>query len=221
MQTGLHQWLLKNPAGWLLFDMLFYTVPIIYLLSLQSFKKLSTVIVICMIVINFCYIQCYTLYPINSIEGHIAWIFFPLIFLFNNEKTFALLYEGLRYFFLFFFASAGVWKIVQGGVFNLSEMSGVLLYQHNQLLTNSPGYWQTDFILWLINNPTLSYLLYLLATLLELSFIIGFFTKRYDRLLAIAFVAFLIMDYVIMRIPYFEVSAFLLTLIVRPDQKKM
>lgn len=43
------------------------------------------------------------------------------------------------------------------------------------------------------------------ATIIELSFFIGFFTKRFDRLLFIFFIAFLLMDLLIMRISYFEV----------------
>src|SRR5207244_1109367 len=137
--------------------------------------------------INWCYVQCYTLYPSNSIEGHIAWLFFPILFIPADKKTFSLLFEGLRYFFLFFFASAGLWKLAQGGFFSLSEMTGILLYQHAQLLSNSPGYWQSELILYLIQHPKLSYLLYLSTTILELSFLIGFFTKKFDRLLTIFF----------------------------------
>ena len=218
MQTGLHQWLLNNPPGWIMLDILFYSMPMLYLILFLYKKSTSVVIVILMLLTNWCYVQCYTLYPSNSIEGHIAWLFFPFLFLANDEKTFKLLFEGLRYFFLYFFVSAGIWKLVQGGVFNLAEMSGVLLYQHNQLLSSSPGYWQTDLISYLVLHTQLSYFLYLSATLLELFFIIGFFTKKYDRFLAILFVLFLIADYYLMRIPYFELTPLLLTLLLKPSE---
>lgn len=216
MQTGMHQWLLNNKPGWILFDTLFYSMPLIYFLSLKYLKKASLAIVLCMIIVNWCYVQCYTLYPSNSIEGHIAWLLFPLVFLGNSDKIFSLLFEGLRYFFIFLFASSGVWKLAQGGAFSPAEMSGILLYQHNQLLTNSPGYWQSGLFLWLIQRPPLAYLLYLSATLLELFFIVGFFTKKIDRQLFLLFLLFLVMDYFIMRITYFEVSTLLLTLLMKP-----
>ena len=91
-------------------------------------------------------------------------------------------------------------------------MSGVLLEQHKELLTNSPGYWQTSFILYLINHEALSYLLYVLACVVELSFIVGFFTKKYDRYLLLAFAIFLVMDYLIMRIAFFEWLPFVIVL---------
>lgn len=91
-------------------------------------------------------------------------------------------------------------------------MSGVLLYQHAELLSNSPGYWQTDLIQWLIGHPSIGYTFYLLATLFELVFIVGFFTKKYDHLLIIGFIVFLIFDHLIMRIPYYELLPYLITL---------
>ncbi|HRI21251.1 MAG TPA: hypothetical protein PLA68_09855, partial [Panacibacter sp.] len=212
MQTGIHQWLLNNPAGCISFDILFYVMPLSYLVIYKASKKLSAVIAVVMLLVNWCYLQAYTLYPSNSMEGYIAWLLFPFVLTAADKKTFSLLFDGLRYFFIFWFVSAGVWKLVQGGVFSISQMSGVLLYQHNQLLTSSPGYWQSNLILYLIKNPIIGWLLYLSATLLELSFFIGFFTKKYDRVLVCVFVGFLILDYLIMRMPYFEVCPLLLTL---------
>jgi len=212
MQTGLHRWLLNNPNGCMLFDVLFYTAPAIYFLHYRNSKNTAYISAIYMLVINWVYVQCYTLYATNSIEGHLAWLLFPLVFMPKKEEGFYVLFDGLRYFFLFFFASAGLWKLRQGGVFNPAEMSGVLLYQHSQLLTSSPDYWQTKLILWLIQHKFIGYALYLSATLFELSFIVGFFTKRFDRVLLLLFLLFLVMDYIVMRIPYFEVGPLLLTL---------
>jgi len=212
MQTGLHKWLLNNNAGCMLFDALFYTAPALYFLHYRNNQRTAFITAACMLVINWVYVQCYTLYPSNSIEGHTAWLLFPLIFMAQKQEMFKILLDGLRYFFLFFFVSAALWKLRQGGIFQPLQMSGVLLYQHTQLLTNSPEYWQSRVILWLVQNPWLAYTLYLLATLLELFFIVGFFTKKFDKLLVALFLLFLVMDYFIMRIPYFEVLPLLLTL---------
>ncbi len=212
MQTGLHESLLNNKSGWILFDALFYTAPLAYFITYKYKVTLSAFIACIMLIINWAYVQCYTLYPSDSIEAHIPWLLFPLAFIPNNKKIFELLFSGLRYFFIFFFFSAAVWKFVQGGIFNINEMSGVLLYQHNQMLTNSPAYWQSQFLYWLIKNPSISFLFYLSAAILELFFVIGFFTKKFDRWLIICFILFLIMDYLIMRIPYIEMLPFLLTL---------
>jgi hypothetical protein len=221
MQTGIHQWLLNNPGRCVLFDALFYSIPLLYLLIYKYVSKLASAVAIIMLSVNWFYVQCYTLYPSNSIEGHIAWLFFPVVFIPADKKTFILLFDGLRYFFLFFFASAAIWKVAQGGLFNISQMSGILLYQHKELLASSPGYWQSDFLLWLIQRPQLAYLLYLSAALLELSFIVGFFTRKYDRLLLVLLVIFLVMDHLIMRITYYEIAPMALTLMFLKERNSM
>lgn len=220
MQSGLHQWLLNNQAGWILFDGLFYISPLVLLFA-AKYRRLETLSSSVMLLVNWCYVQCYTLYPSNSVEGHVAWLLFPVVFMARNENTFSLLYFGIRYFFLYFMVSAAAWKFAQGGIFHIDEMSGILLYQHNQLISNSPGYWQTTLILYLIRHQVISYLLYLFAALLELSFLVGFFTMKRDRMLFWLFVLFLVLDYVLMRIPYFEIAALALPLLLKPKEQSL
>lgn len=215
MQTGIHKWLLNNQAGCILLDALFYSAPLLLFAISRLNQKLITAVALNMLLINWTYIQCYTLYPTTSIEGYTPWLFFPFAFLFNNKTSFALVVDALRYFFLFFMASAGIWKFIQGGIFNINEMSGILLFQHNQELTNSPGYWLSNFYYWLIQHQFISWALYLVATIIELTFLVGFFTKKYDRQLALLFILFLLADYFIMRIPYFEMLPFLLTMEIK------
>lgn len=212
MKTGLHQWLIDNKTGWLLFDTLFYSMPLIFFFSNNVYKVGSVATALVMLLVNWMYVQCYTLFPSNSIEAHSAWLLFPVIFLASNARTFRLLAEALRYFFLFIMVSAGVWKIVTGAVFNADQMSGVLLYQHAELLSTSPGYWQTDMIEWIIEHKAAGFALFLLATFLEISFLIGFFTKKYDHLLVILFLVFLVFDHLLMRIPYYELMPYLILL---------
>ncbi|HEX8462232.1 MAG TPA: hypothetical protein VF623_12415, partial [Segetibacter sp.] len=175
--------------------------------------NLARITALTMLIINFTYIQCYTLYPTNSIEGYIAWLLFPVLFIVIRLSDFYYILHALRYFFLFFFASAGIWKFVQGGIFNVDQMSGILLYQHKEYLISSPDNWYSSFIYWLVKHSTISFLLYAGATVLELSFFIGFFTIKKDHLLAAAFILFLMLDVLFMRISYFEITPFLLTLL--------
>src|SRR3954462_5458147 len=72
MQSGLHQWLLNNLTGWIIFDSLFYSMPLLYLLIFRYVTNWAPVTAFVMLLVNWCYVQCYTLYPTNSIEGHVA-----------------------------------------------------------------------------------------------------------------------------------------------------
>lgn len=205
MQTGIHQWLINNKAGWWLFDLAFYSMPLIYYAAYSFNQKLITATALCWLIINWLYVQFYTLYPTNSIEGHVAWLLMPVLFAARRLKTFYFLMHGLRYFFLFFFASAAIWKLRQDGFFNPQQMTGILLMQHGTYLVSAPQSWFTAFVYGLIQHERVGYALYIAATLLEFTFIIGFFTRRYDKWLIVAFVLFLLMDLLVMRIPYFEI----------------
>ncbi|MDA3614869.1 hypothetical protein [Polluticaenibacter yanchengensis] len=206
LQTGLHTWLLDNRIGCVLMDSLFYSFPLIVWLVYKGRKKQVWVVSLAWLVVNWLYVQAYVQFPTNSIEGHIAWLFLPLLFAFaNHSERFYYVMHALRYYFLFFFATAAIWKIRQGGLFNTEQMSAVLLAQHKAFLVAWPQHWFTAFIYFLVQHQWLSYGLYLVATLLELVFLAGFFTEKYDRILFGLFVLFLIFDFIIMRIPYFEV----------------
>lgn len=223
MKTSVHQWLLNNPTGWIIFDIAFYSMPLLYWLTFRENTILANFIAVVMLIVNHIYIQCYTLYPANSIESFTAWLLFPFLFMSVNLTTFYFILNALRYFFLFFFSSAAIWKFVQGGIFNIDQMSAILLFQHKEYLTSSPGFWYTSIIYWLVKRPEFGYFLYLAATLLELFFVVGFFTKKLDRLLIICFVIFLITDHFFMRIPYYELTPFLIPLFFskydRPSSK--
>lgn len=212
MKTGIHQWLLNNPVGWIIFDVAFYCMPLVYwFLFYKKKPRLAMGVAIVMLCINWLYIQCYTLYPTNSIESYTAWLLFPFLFMTINLQSFYFVFQALRYFFLFFFASAGIWKILQGSVLNEEQMSGILLLQHKEYLIDAHNFY-SFCIYWLIEHRIVSYCLFLFATILEISFVIGFFTRKYDRILILLFILFLLADVLCMRIPYWEVTPFLLTL---------
>lgn len=219
MQTGIHQWLINHPGGYVYFDLLYYTAPALLLLFIYKKPALTSYVALYMLAANWLYIQTYTLYPTGQIGHYIAWLIFPIFFIAKKEETSKLLFEGLRYFFLFFFLTAGLWKIINGGIYNPLQLSGVLLEQHKELLTNSATYWQAQMISWLIKNSNFSYALFVASALMEMTFIVGFFTQRYDKLLIAIFIIFLFADFMVMRILYYETLPFLLTLYLNPVKK--
>lgn len=212
MQTGIHEWLMHKTSPQLVFDIFFYSIPFIYLVTYLISIKVAQWVAIGWLFINWVYVLVYTLYPTNSIEAHTAWLLFPVLFAAVNLRTFYFLLRGLRYFFIYFFFSAGIWKLINGGAFEPSQMSGILLAQHATLLVSDPASWQAKFIYLLIQMPLTGFILYWIGMLIELFFGVGFFSRRFDKLLIVIFLLFLVFDYLIMRIPYFEVIPFILTL---------
>ena len=216
LQTGLPQWLLQHPSYFILLDAAFYLIPLFFLLTFLWRRQAVPVVAFIMLVINWIYVQCYTLYPTNSIDIYTVWLLFPAVFLVRDEQLFYLLFKGLRLFFLYFFLSAGLWKIRNGGVFNPLQMSGILLDQHKEMLASAAQWWMKSLIAWLIGHAYIAYALYVLVACMELCFGIGFFTRKYDGVLAAMYVIFLLADHLIMRIAYYETLPFLLTFYLKP-----
>jgi hypothetical protein len=219
MKTGIHRSLLHDSGLRIVFDLAYYSMPLCYVLAYKRSIRTASLMAVVMAIVNYLYIQCYTLYATSSIEGFIAWLLFPFLLMSVRLKSFYLVLHGLRYFLLFFFVSAAAWKFVQGGIFNFNQMSGIFLFQHKEYLTSSPDASYTAFIYWFIRHPYVSYFLYLAATLLELSFITGFFTRKKDHLLLIAGIVFLVTDLIFMRISYLEILPLLLPLLFSKYQE--
>lgn len=213
MQTGLHRWLLLHAWGQIGMDLLFYACPLLYFFVWRKNPEKAHWVAWVWLIINWVYVQAYTLFPTNSIEAHTAWLLFPLLFCARSLTSFNLLLQGLRYFFLYFFCSAAVWKLVQGGAFEPLQMSAILMEQHKEFLVTSPHNLHADLLYGLINHPNLSFALYWFGIVVEAVFVTGFFTRRFDKWLAGLFILFLLFDYLVMRIPYFEVMPLLLTLL--------
>lgn len=147
-----------------------------------------------------------------SIEGFMGWILLPLLFVFKSERGFYYLLNTMRYIFLLIFFSTGLWKLRAGGVFNLEEMSGILVKQHAAYISQQPNDWFANFIHYLVVHYKTAYLLYLATVMVELSFVVWFFTKKFDKILMVLFLLFVLFDFILMRINYFSWVAFLLCL---------
>ena len=157
-----------------------------------------------MLLFNLLYAFCFSIMSFVSIKVMLAFMTVPFIFMFRKPKDFSFAIESIRILFILFFFSTAVWKIRAGGIFNIDQMSGILLGQHNYLFLNKyPGGFK-DIIGYLIERPQLSYFLYLAAFSAEFIFIIGFFTKRFDKLLIVLFILFALFNYMLMNINYFS-----------------
>ncbi len=206
MQTGIHQWLLNNRAGCLFFDAIFYLAPLAYWWLCEKKQLVSPLLFgIFWTIFNWVYVLCYVLFPTTSLEKFLPALLLPILFATRRIASFYYIMHGMRYFFLFFFVSTGLWKLRTGAVFNVEQMSGILLMQHKEFLVASPRHLYSSFLYWLIQNPYISYCVYLTGAIIELIFSIGFFTKKYDKQLFVLLIIFFVADFILMRIPFFEI----------------
>lgn len=108
----------------------------------------------------------------------------PVPFLFS-KKSFLFCWEGLRYFLLFSYSAAFFWKL-----FRLSwiyKEQAVLIMKENltPYLYFNPHAFLSKIYFYFLDHPGFAQFFLISGFLLEGTFIIGFFTKKYDRYLLI------------------------------------
>jgi hypothetical protein len=131
---------------------------------------------------------------------------------FKNVEKFNLIFSFSRLYTCFIFVSAAFWKLCRASVWNEDQMTNILLQQHgNEILGQDPALFNLQ--IWLIEHPMISNGLWLGAFVLELSFLIGFFTRKLDSLLLVLFIVFLLMDLIVMKINFLEMGILLVFLL--------
>lgn len=138
--------------------------------------------------------------------AQIGYLLAPMPFLALKNNKFDLLWEGLRYWVCFLYTCAGIYKIYYGGFTSADNMANILQHMNAEWLFFNWSGFHSDIIKYLIENPTLSQLLYRAAALVELSLIIGFFTKKYDSCLFWMLLAFHLGNFFLLHVPFVEQS---------------
>jgi hypothetical protein len=201
--TGLQHTILHSRFLQALFDVMYILLPLLLCAAVYAQWRTTKILSVITALFVLVYGLLFSSVAYISIEGYVAFILLPFLFYDVAIINFYYRLHSLRYIFISIFFSAAVWKLRAGGLFNTGQMSGVLAMQHNALLAAEGSGWYKSFILYLINKPALSYCFYVAGFLAELIFVAGVFTVKFDRILLIAFVLFLIFDCVLMQINYF------------------
>lgn len=130
----------------------------------------------------FLYFIIFNTYGAHHTLNKAGILLMPLAFVVKPSR-FAQLWQGLRYYTLFIFASAFIWKLVR--LSWLNSMQGELILKKNisAYLTYHPDTRLAKIYFMLLEHPAILHVMFLGGFLLEGSFVIGFFTKRYDKVL--------------------------------------
>jgi len=159
------------------------------------------------------YFVTHTTYANHHYRPIIGLLVAGLPFIFRSLERFSLMFQALRYYILFVYVSAGLYKIIRGSWLNTDQMTGIIENTQVELFLAQPDGWHAQLFTWLLQHQTASWLLFVLATVLEVVFLIGFFTRRYDVRLFATAITLHIGFYVTMRFFAFELIVLDLTLL--------
>ena len=139
-------------------------------------------------------------------------VFIPFIFKKTANRNFA--YEATRYFLLIFYTSSAFLKLLNNSLSDVSHLSHAVSTQFTPYFVEGNTGIRTNINLYLINHPAAAYPLYLVSFVAELIPIAGFFTRRFDKWIALLLLVFHFMNWLIMDIAPFGQIAFICLLFI-------
>jgi hypothetical protein len=217
--TGIPKWMIAHPASFLCADLLVLLAPAVLLGFYIKKGRFSLFLgVFFSFLLGFYLLLANIFWQVHH-EPFILYVLLSAVFWTRSEKGFYTLLSGCRYYFLYIFVSAALWKLLRGSLFNGEEMSRILLLHHGDLLSEAGDSLSCRVYFFLIDHPALSWWLYLGGVLLEGSFIVGFFTRRWDKMLLGFAVLFVVADLLVMRIPYWTILMGAVTLWIGPGRR--
>lgn len=128
-----------------------------------------------------------------------------LPFCFKDEEKFDLMVEFGRYLLIYVLVSASYHKFTNGGLFSDGNFVRQLVNQHADLATLNPTHISYRIALYLIAHPIVASVLYKLLFFSQVIFVVGIFTKKYDRILFVFLFAFAVNTYLLMRIYNYDI----------------
>ena len=142
-----------------------------------------------------------------------------LPFCFKKEKNTELMIEFGRYFLIYIMVISAYSKYHWGALFDSHNFSNILVHQHIDLATLHPSHISYKIASFLIDHPGYGDIAFYILFIVQSSFIIGIFTKKYDRVLFIFLFCFAIATYFIMRIYNFDITVLGLSLLYFSRQR--
>ena len=204
--SGLPSFLIQKPFFLIIIELLLVAIAIA--LIFKDSQPLCLLLLVVYILINLLQ-QSYssTLTKINVIFP-IVWL--PFCF---TKGMFSFTWKLPRYYLAYLMVSAGLFKIINGGLFNTDQLVNILSNQHIDLQYYNSLNLSNTLGKFLQNNSWLAKIGYLFMTLLELSFISILFTKRYDRIMAVVLLFFCFSIFLVMRIYILDLTYLVLVLL--------
>lgn len=141
-------------------------------------------IVAIFIIFYFGYFIIYNSYGAHHTHSLVPFLIAPVPFLFSR-KSFTFSWQALRYFLLFSYSAAFLWKFFRFSWLQSSQ--GILIVKKNltPYLYFNPHSFLADIYFWFLGHPFFIQILFLTGFILEGFFIVGFFTKKFDKILFI------------------------------------
>ena len=207
LATGIPQFVTSHSVLSSLFDISLLVTTVGFLLS----KKRVFAVLFSFAALN--YFLTYNLVTGHHYHGLIGLLVISIPFWFKSEQRFNFSWEAVRYYFLYLFSSAALWKLLRGSAFYHDQLSNILKQQQINLLLQNPAGYKAHIAQFLISHTDVSHAVLLVNVLVQASFAIGFFTRKFDKFLFWIAIVFVVANFLVMGILSMELLILNLTLL--------
>jgi hypothetical protein len=174
--SGLAYLVAQQPQTSVLFTILLFATGVLsWWFPLQRRFTIPFTFLFFLLAVNFNF---YLTHNSHYLAGFV-WLLFCLWP--SKEEHFALFWDGLRYYACWIYGGAFVWKLLYGAFFQWD--AGVLSCRENLAgyLFQNPETMTAHFYYWMFDHPILLNLGHKMVCLAEGAFLLGFFTRRFDK----------------------------------------
>jgi hypothetical protein len=124
-------------------------------------------------------------------------------YFFDNTK-FTLAWEGVRYYTCWIYTSSFIWKFVRGFWNYPLHAKAIIMHENATYLLQNPDTYLAKALQFLIVHEQFAHYFLNIGMLIQGVFILGFFTKKYDKLLFILPFFFHFTTYFLLDVCFFE-----------------
>lgn len=135
-----------------------------------------------------------------SMSKSVVCIFLVVLPILFRFKKFALMVEFARYAGAFILVSSAYFKYVHGALLEPGNYSIALVNQYHDVAIMNPQHFLYQIALFIIDRPLLGDMLYYMLFVSQATFIIAFFTIKFDKILIFNLLMFSVLTYVFMGI---------------------
>lgn len=207
LASGIPQFVTGNAFVSIAFDVALFVLPLAFVFTLRRGFAIAFSVLLLI------YFFTYNLVTGHHYHGLAGAILITIPFWTKNPTRFELLWQACRYYLLYIFSSAALWKILRGSVFYKEQMSNILKAQQLDLLLQQPDSFRAQAAQYLIANPDIAHAVLIINVVVQLCFLVGFFTRRADSILFILLIVFCAANYFVMNIVSAELLILNLTLL--------
>ncbi|RQO31397.1 hypothetical protein DBR32_05385 [Taibaiella sp. KBW10] len=176
--SGIGEWLTQYPFTAQLFNVfLFGAAALLAVFPRKNyFAVLFSILLLLFIITTNIYVN------FNQHYLFLLWLA-TLPFCMRSDRSFALLWEGLRFYACWVYGSTFILKLINGAMWQWDYGLQTMKEQVAEYVFLNPGSTLTMAYSWLIQHGTLVNIGQKFVFLAEGMFLIGFFTRKYDRFL--------------------------------------